>query len=95
MRAEILEVQRIEDAYQALTDGKVDAVVFDSPVLMYYAANQGNGRVHLVGAPFRKEDYGIALRENSPLRKRVNGALLALREDGTYQRLYDKWFTTK
>ena len=95
LRAETLEVLRIEDAYQALTDGKVDAVVFDSPVLLYYAANQGNGRVHIVGAPFRKEDYGIALRENSPLRKRVNGALLALREDGTYQRLYDKWFTTK
>ncbi len=29
-----------------------------------------------------------------PLRKQVNIALLALREDGTYQKLYDKWFTT-
>ena len=29
---------------------------------------------------------------NSPLRKSIDGALLALREDGTYQKLYDKWF---
>jgi polar amino acid transport system substrate-binding protein len=32
---------------------------------------------------------------NSALRKQVNVALLALREDGTYLRLYDKWFTNK
>jgi polar amino acid transport system substrate-binding protein len=29
---------------------------------------------------------------DSPLRKRVNGALIALRENGTYQQLYEKWF---
>jgi ABC-type amino acid transport substrate-binding protein len=28
----------------------------------------------------------------SPLRKKVNGALLSLRENGTYLQLYDKWF---
>jgi polar amino acid transport system substrate-binding protein len=31
---------------------------------------------------------------NNPLRKQVNIALLALREDGTYQKLYDKWFAS-
>jgi polar amino acid transport system substrate-binding protein len=32
---------------------------------------------------------------NSAIRKQVNVTLLALREDGTYQKLYDKWFTNK
>jgi ABC-type amino acid transport substrate-binding protein len=32
---------------------------------------------------------------NSPLRKQVNVALLALREDGTYQQRYDKWFASR
>ena len=73
----------------------MDAVVFDAPVLLFYAAREGKGRVQLVGPTFRKEDYGIAFPRNSPLRKQVNVALLALREDGTYQRLYDKWFTSK
>jgi polar amino acid transport system substrate-binding protein len=31
----------------------------------------------------------------NPLRKQVNNALLALREDGTYQQIYDKWFAAK
>jgi polar amino acid transport system substrate-binding protein len=95
LRAEVVEVARIDEAYKALHDKQVDAVVFDAPVLLYYAAKEGKGRVHMVGQPFRKEDYGIVFPRNHALRKQVNVALLALREDGTYQKIYDKWFTGK
>jgi polar amino acid transport system substrate-binding protein len=95
LRADVVEVAKIEDAYKALNDKQVDAVVFDSPVLLFYASRGGKGRVELVGAPFRKEDYGIVFPRNAALRKQVNVTLLSLREDGTYQRLYDKWFTNK
>jgi len=94
-RAEVMEVERIEDAYKALLDKQADAVVFDAPVLLFYAAKEGKGRVQMVGAPFRKEDYGIVFPRNHPLRKQVNVVLLGLREDGTYQQLYDKWFAGK
>jgi polar amino acid transport system substrate-binding protein len=93
LNAQVVEVTQIQDAFQALDGKAVDAVVFDSPVLLYYAANEGKGRVTTVGSPFRKEDYGIALPQGSPLRVRVNVELLKMREDGTYGRLYDKWFT--
>ncbi len=92
--ANVLEVARIDDAYRALNDKQADAVVFDSPVLLYHAANDGKGRVQMVGAPFKKEDYGILFPKGHPLRTRINVTLLALREDGTYQRIYDKWFGT-
>jgi len=95
LRAQVHEVARIEEAYQALHDKQVDAVVFDAPVLLFYAAKEGKGRVHMVGSAFRKEDYGIVFQRNHPLRKQVNVALLTLREDGTYQQLYDKWFAAK
>lgn len=88
----VVEVEQIREAYQALKSKQVDAVVFDSPVLLYYAATEGKGTVMTVGAPFRKEDYGIIFPRDSELRVKVNVALLRLREDGTYQRLYDKWF---
>ena len=95
LRAQVVEVERIDDAYRALNDREVDAVVFNSPVLLYYAANEGKGRVMTIGVPFRKEDYGIIFRPNNPLRRQVNATLLQLREDGTYQQIYDKWFTSK
>ena len=92
LNANVVEVTRINQAYDLLNDNQIDAVVFDSPILLYYAAHDGRGRVHVIGEPFRKEDYGIVFATGSPLQKRVNNALLVLREDGTYQRIYDKWF---
>lgn len=93
--AQVVEVSAIDEAYAALGRKTVDAVVFDSPVLLYYAANEGKGRVTIVGSPFRKEDYGIVFPRGSELRNRVNVTLLRMREDGAYQRIYDKWFATK
>jgi polar amino acid transport system substrate-binding protein len=95
LRAQVVEVERIEDAYRALNERDVDAVVFDAPVLLYYAANEGKGRVHMVGSPFRKEDYGIVFRPGNPLRRQVNAVLLQLREEGVYQQIYDRWFTSR
>lgn len=92
--AEVLEVLKINEAVDALLESKIDAVVFDMPTLRYYAATKGKGKVRLVGNVFRKEDYGIIFAENDPLRKSVNNALLQMREDGSYQRIYDKWFAT-
>ncbi|WP_338421848.1 transporter substrate-binding domain-containing protein [Nostoc flagelliforme] len=40
----------------------------------------------------REESYGIVLPNNSQYRKPINQALLNLKENGTYQSLYDKWF---
>ena len=61
-------------------------------VLLYFASHEGKGKVQVVGPIFRKENYGIVFPDKSPLRKRVNEALLKLRENGTYDQLYKKWF---
>lgn len=86
---------KIEQAYAALLTQKADAIVFDAPVLLFYAANEGKGKVEVVGSIFREENYGIVLPNESPYRKKINSALLSLRENGTYQALYDRWFEAK
>lgn len=92
-KAKIRAFSQIEEAIDALEKKRVDAVVYDAPVLLYYAAQAGKGKVQPVGGIFRKENYGIVLPENSPWREPVNRALLTLKENGTLQALYDKWFT--
>ncbi|HEX9996485.1 MAG TPA: transporter substrate-binding domain-containing protein [Abditibacterium sp.] len=82
----------IDAALEALETRKVEAVVYDAPILSYYAANKGKGRVALAGAVFRRESYGIVLPNGSPWRKKINYALLTLRENGTYDSIHDKWF---
>ncbi len=86
------EYEKIDTAIHDLESKKLDAVVFDAPVLLYYAANEGRGKVRMIGSVFRRENYGIMFPADSPLRKKVNASLLKMREDGSYDRLYDKWF---
>ena len=85
--------QKINEAFTALENKQLDAVVFDSPVLLYYTATQGRNNVQIVGPMLRKENYGILLPRGSLLRKPVNEALLTQREIGTYDALYAKWFS--
>ena len=83
---------RVEDTFDALLQGQADAVVYDAPILLYYASHEGSGKVQPVGSIFRKEYYGIVFPADSPYRRKVNEALLQAKEDGTYDRLYRKWF---
>jgi polar amino acid transport system substrate-binding protein len=85
-------MERIDDAYEALLKDQADAIVFDSPVLLFYAEHQGYGLVKVVGPIFQEEDYGIALPAGSPLRKPINSALLRLQSSGRYDTIYKKWF---
>lgn len=89
---DVIEFAKVEEAYQALQQNQAEAVVYDAPVLLYYASHEGKGKVHVVGSIFRKENYGIVFPDKSPLRKRVNEALLKLKENGGYDRLYKQWF---
>lgn len=84
-------VTEIEEAYAQLESGEIDAIVYDAPVLHYYAATSGNPSLQVVGPLLRPEDYGIALPAGSPYREEINRALLRLVEDGTYTELLNKW----
>ncbi len=90
--AQVHEFARAEELFSALLSGKVEAVVTLAPALQYYAAHDGAGKVRMVGPEFRREDLLFVVPLNSPLRRRVNAALVALHDDGTYQRVYEKWF---
>ncbi len=94
-KVETKEFKQIDETFTALNNSDVDAVVFDAPILLYYAAHDGKGKVQVVGNIFRKESYAIALPNGSPYRKPINNALLSLQENGKYQEIYDKWFSNK
>ena len=50
--AQVQEFPKFDQMYAALLDKKVDAVVTPAPALLYYAANEGKGRVKVVGPEF-------------------------------------------
>ena len=88
----VVRVENIDKAYPLLESGKVDAIVYDAPVLQHHASKSGRGKVKVVGLLFQEQNYGIALQVQSPYREKINIALLKLIESGAYQEICDKWF---
>ncbi|MBX9691855.1 MAG: transporter substrate-binding domain-containing protein, partial [Cyanobacteria bacterium] len=82
----------IEECYKQLLSSQADAVVFDAPVLQYFSWHEGNGKTLMVGPIFDHVPFGMALPFGSPLRKRINEAILQLFQDGTSEEINKKWF---
>ena len=87
-----LTVDTFADLIEGFEAGEVEAVVFDGPILAYYIKTRGQGRARLISREFRRESYGIALPQGSPLREPINRAILRLIETGDYQDLVARWF---
>ncbi len=90
---EYVKVASAEEGCDLVANGDVQAMVFDAPTLQYLAAKRGNGVLRVVGPIFAAQKYGIGVPDGSPLRKRINKALLEMYEDGRYRALYNKWFS--
>jgi len=82
----------LDEAIRMLTQGEVQAVVLSAAVLQYLVAKRADRMLQVVGPIFRPYKIAMAVREGSPLRKRINQALLAIYADGTYEDIYAKWF---
>lgn len=80
------------DMYMALMGGSVDAVFYDAPNVGYFAQTQGQGRAKVVGPLYEGQQYGIAFTSGSKWLEPANEALAAMKEDGTYDEIYKKWF---
>ncbi|WP_034484558.1 glutamate ABC transporter substrate-binding protein [Actinomadura oligospora] len=74
-----------------LTSGKIDAFSTDDLILAGFAA--GHPDVHLIGAPFTDEKYGIGLRKGDLAGcETVNRILTGMYQDGSAGRFLDRWF---
>ena len=80
-------------AFMELRAKTVDAIVIDAPVGMYYLKQGADKDMKIVGTP--KESVGFAFamkKDNKELQQKVNQALKELKENGTYDQIYEKWF---
>ena len=93
--ARVREFPTADAVFRALREKQVDALLLNAAVVRYYAAHEGNGKVRLVGPEINVAPVAIMVQLDSPLRKKIDVAVLALREDGTFQRVYQKWFGTQ
>ena len=73
------------DGLQAVSEGMIDALVYDAPLLRYLVNQEFRGEVQVLPNTFRRQDYGIALQTGSALREPINGVLLEKIQAPTWQ----------
>ncbi len=78
------------DAVQALSTGKVDAVIIDNePAKSFVAANDG---LKILETKYVEESYAICIaKENTELLEKVNNALSELKAEGKIKEIIDKY----
>ena len=89
-----------DEAYIALKNGEIDAVIGDTTTLKYWRSTQEDSKKYrLIGLPAKYSNlvwhkYGIAVtKDNFELMKKLNGAIEHIKSDGTYDKLVKKYFT--
>lgn len=79
------------DAVNALKSGTVEAVVIDAPVAQN--AVEKSGGIEIAEKVPTDEKYGIAMaKDNTGLVEEINQGLKEVIDDGTYTKIYEKWF---
>lgn len=91
-RAKVRLFESSADAAQEVANGRADAFVYDISYNAVYAAQNPGRLVHLDQA-FTYGPLGWAVRKgDGDFLNFLNNYLRQIREDGSYDRLYHKWF---
>ena len=82
------------DAVEALKIGKVDCVIIDNEPAKAFVADASD--LMILDTAYAEEQYAIAVsKENTELLEKINAALAKLTEDGTVQKIVDKYISAE
>lgn len=91
-KAKIVFFDGYNQAINALNNKKIDAITTDY-VWCSTKAKDSYGKLKVIGGTFTYEPYGMGIMENeSNFRDGINIAIQQAVKDGTYEKLYLKWF---
>ncbi|AJK69801.1 glutamate ABC transporter substrate-binding protein [Corynebacterium marinum] len=95
-QSRILKTRSWADCLVALQQNQTDAILSDDTILSGIAAQ--DPYTTIIGSSLASESYAVAMPipgdeyDSSGLIRQVNTTIERIREDGTWWRLYDRWF---
>ncbi|HPP31687.1 MAG TPA: amino acid ABC transporter substrate-binding protein [Soehngenia sp.] len=89
----IIEYSTFNEVFNDLESGRTDAVIVDEVLARYYMNNKGEGLYKVLDENLGIEEYGVGVRkEDVELLDKLNITLEEIKNDGTYDEIYSKWF---
>ncbi|GAA3445171.1 glutamate ABC transporter substrate-binding protein [Planomonospora venezuelensis] len=93
--AQLVGAANYSECVQKLGGNNLDAVTTDDLILAGFAkqASAAGGGFKILGQPFTDEKYGVGLKKgDTKTCEAVNAAITKMYQDGTAQKLFEKWF---
>jgi len=92
-KATYLSFETEQEGVMEVVNGKADAFVYDSPYCAFANAERGEGKLVFLDQPFTYEPLGWAVRKGDyDFVNWLDNFLNQIKNDGTYDKIYEKWF---
>ena len=92
-KAAYISFETEQEGVMDLVNGKIDAFVYDLPYMAIANAQKNNGSLVFLDQPFTYEPIAWGIRKGNPdFTNWLNNFLAQIKSDGTYDKLYKKWF---
>ncbi|GAB1410680.1 transporter substrate-binding domain-containing protein [Desulfovibrionales bacterium] len=91
-KAQYKSFEKESDGAMEVANGQADAFVYDLPFNAVFMAQQGGKNLVLLDKVFTYEPLGFGIKKGDPdFLNWLNNFMAQLRNDGRYDRIYDKW----
>lgn len=82
-----------DKVFRDLEAGRIDALVGDETLVKYYISKKGEEKYKILDDNFGTEDYVVAFRkDDTELRDKVNNTINEIKDDKSFDEIYNKWF---
>jgi polar amino acid transport system substrate-binding protein len=91
--AKYISFETEQEGVLEVSNGKIDAFIYDMPYNTVAVAQRGEGKVKHIDTAFTFEPLAWGIRKGDPdFLNWLNNFMYQIRHDGTYDKIYKKWF---
>ena len=91
--AKYISYETEQEGVLELVNGKIDAFVYDMPYNAAAWVQRGQGKVYHLDTPFTYEPLAWAVKKGDfDFINWLNNFMIQVKNDGTYDKIYKKWF---
>lgn len=91
---EVVQYPSNNDVFNDLINGRADAIVVDETMGRYYMSLNEDFDYRVLEDNFGEEYYAVGMRkDDTDFKKEFDQALQEMKDDGTYDEIYGKWFS--
>lgn len=82
------------ECFKDVENGRADAIIVDEVLARYYMKQNGQEKYKVLEDNFGDEEFAVGMRkDDTALVEALNKAFREQKEDGTYDKIYEKWFS--